>query len=141
LKGIQTYGPLIPAVVLSADAKEAQVVLKNGDKITHDLKAVRGARKFISDTAQGATPSKVDAVVHAGEQTWVRQNSENDWLLAQLPEGNAAFVALDPLNGGIIALVGGFDFELSKFNRVSQSLRQVGSNIKPFLYAAALDKG
>ncbi|WFC28569.1 peptidoglycan glycosyltransferase/peptidoglycan DD-transpeptidase MrcA [Proteus mirabilis] len=141
LKGIQIYGPLIPAVVLSADAKEAKVILKTGDNITLDLKAVRWARKFISDTSQGATPTKVDAVVHVGEQIWVRQNNENSWVLAQLPGVNAAFVALDPINGGIIALVGGFDFEISKFNRVSQSLRQVGSNIKPFLYAAALDKG
>ncbi|WP_337238260.1 hypothetical protein, partial [Salmonella enterica] len=76
-------------------------------------------------TSQGPTPTKVDAVVRVGEQIWVRQNNENNWVLAQLPEVNAAFVALDPINGGIIALVGGFDFEISKFNRVSQSLRQV----------------
>ncbi|TON21365.1 hypothetical protein, partial [Vibrio parahaemolyticus] len=69
---IQTYGPLIPAVVLSADAKEAKVILKTGENITLDLKAVRWARKFISDTSQGPTPTKVDAVVHVGEQIWVR---------------------------------------------------------------------
>lgn len=68
---------------------------------------MRWARKFISDTSQGPTPTKVDAVVHVGEQIWVRQNNENNWVLAQLPGVNAAFVALDPINGAIIALVGG----------------------------------
>lgn len=141
LKQLPIYGPLIPAVVLTADATSAQVLLKNNNVIMLDLKAVRWARRFNSDSSQGQTPTKVDSVIHAGEQIWVRQDTDDSWLLAQLPGVNAAFVALNPLNGGIIALVGGFDFELSKFNRVSQSLRQVGSNIKPFLYTAALDKG
>ncbi|ELM17876.1 penicillin-binding protein 1a, partial [Salmonella enterica subsp. enterica serovar Enteritidis str. SE30663] len=65
----------------------------------------------------------------------------NDWWLAQVPEVNSALVSLNPQTGAVLALVGGFDFNQSKFNRATQALRQVGSNIKPFLYTAAMDKG
>ncbi len=66
---------------------------------------------------------------------------DNDWWLAQVPEVNSALVSLNPQTGAVLALVGGFDFNQSKFNRATQALRQVGSNIKPFLYTAAMDKG
>ncbi|MCV5648365.1 penicillin-binding transpeptidase domain-containing protein, partial [Escherichia coli] len=65
----------------------------------------------------------------------------DSWWLSQLPDVNSALVSINPQNGAIIALVGGFDFNQSKFNRATQALRQVGSNIKPFLYTAAMDKG
>ncbi|WP_369309372.1 peptidoglycan glycosyltransferase/peptidoglycan DD-transpeptidase MrcA [Providencia rettgeri] len=140
LKKSPVYGPLMPAVVLSATGSEASVMLADGSKIDITMAGVRWARKFISDTQQGASPRAVNAVVQAGEQIWVRKVKDN-WWLAQVPDVNAAFVALNPNDGAIIALVGGFDFNMSEFNRVTQSLRQVGSNIKPFLYTAAMDKG
>lgn len=65
----------------------------------------------------------------------------SSWWLSQVPDVNSALVSINPQNGAIIALVGGFDFNQSKFNRATQALRQVGSNIKPFLYTAAMDKG
>ncbi|MBN0394078.1 peptidase, partial [Pseudomonas aeruginosa] len=71
---------------------------------------------------------------------WVRKVGDS-WWLSQLPDVNSALVSINPQNGAIIALVGGFDFNQSKFNRATQALRQVGSNIKPFLYTAAMDKG
>lgn len=140
LKKMPVYGPLIPAVVVSATGSEAQVMLADGSQIPITMTGVRWARKFISDTQQGASPKAVNAVVQAGEQIWVRKVKDN-WWLGQVPDVNAAFVALNPNDGAIIALVGGFDFNMSEFNRVTQSLRQVGSNIKPFLYTAAMDKG
>ncbi len=140
LKKSPVYGPLMPAVVTSSNASEAQVMLADGSQQTIPLAGVRWARKFISDTQQGATPSAVNMVAKAGEQIWVRQVG-NIWWLAQVPDVNGALVALNPNSGAIIALVGGFDFNMSEFNRVTQSLRQVGSNIKPFLYTAAMDKG
>ncbi|WP_426757667.1 penicillin-binding transpeptidase domain-containing protein, partial [Pseudomonas aeruginosa] len=73
-------------------------------------------------------------------QIWVRQVGDA-WWLAQVPEVNSALVSINPQNGAVMALVGGFDFNQSKFNRATQALRQVGSNIKPFLYTAAMDKG
>ncbi|SUG75782.1 penicillin-binding protein 1A [Salmonella enterica subsp. enterica] len=99
-----------------------------------------GARPYRSDTQQGPTPRKVTDVVQTGQQIWVRQ-VDNDWWLAQVPEVNSALVSLNPQTGAVLALVGGFDFNQSKFNRATQALRQVGSNIKPFLYTAAMDKG
>lgn len=140
LKKMPVYGPLMPAVVTSATASEAQVMLADGSQIPITMTGVRWARKFISDTQQGATPRAVNAVMQVGEQIWVRKVKDN-WWLGQVPDVNAAFVALNPNDGAIIALVGGFDFNMSEFNRVTQSLRQVGSNIKPFLYTAAMDKG
>ncbi|HGN1706496.1 TPA: peptidoglycan glycosyltransferase/peptidoglycan DD-transpeptidase MrcA [Providencia rettgeri] len=140
LKKMPVYGPLMPAVVVSATGSEAQVMLADGSQISITMTGVRWARKFISDTQQGASPRAVNAVVQAGEQIWVRKVKDN-WWLGQVPDVNAAFVALNPNDGAIIALVGGFDFNMSEFNRVTQSLRQVGSNIKPFLYTAAMDKG
>ncbi|EMH6404097.1 peptidoglycan glycosyltransferase/peptidoglycan DD-transpeptidase MrcA [Providencia rettgeri] len=140
LKKMPVYGPLMPAVVTSATASEAQVMLADGSQIPITMTGVRWARKFISDTQQGATPRAVNAVMQVGEHIWVRKVKDN-WWLGQVPDVNAAFVALNPNDGAIIALVGGFDFNMSEFNRVTQSLRQVGSNIKPFLYTAAMDKG
>ncbi|WP_318837166.1 MULTISPECIES: peptidoglycan glycosyltransferase/peptidoglycan DD-transpeptidase MrcA [unclassified Providencia] len=140
LKKMPVYGPLMPAVVTSATASEAQVMLADGSQIPITMTGVRWARKFISDTQQGAAPRAVNAVMQVGEQIWVRKVKDN-WWLGQVPDANAAFVALNPNDGAIIALVGGFDFNMSEFNRVTQSLRQVGSNIKPFLYTAAMDKG
>lgn len=140
LKKSPVYGPLLPAVVLSATESEATVQLADGSTETIPMAGVRWARKFISDTQQGATPRTVNSVVKAGEQVWVRKVNDI-WWLAQIPDVNGAFVALNPNDGAIIALVGGFDFNMSEFNRVTQSLRQVGSNIKPFLYTAVMDKG
>ncbi|STL85156.1 Penicillin-binding protein 1A [Escherichia coli] len=79
-------------------------------------------------------------VLQTGHQIWVRQVGDA-WWLAQVPEVNSALVSINPQNGAVMALVGGFDFNQSKFNRATQALRQVGSNIKPFLYTAAMDKG
>ncbi len=140
LKKIPTYGPLIPAVVIATDRNKAEVIMSNGVSVELAINGVSWARKYISDERQGVTPKTVNEVVKVGELIRIRQVKDS-WWLAQIPEANSAFIALNPIDGAIVALVGGFDFELSKFNRVTQSLRQVGSNIKPFLYTAALDKG
>ncbi len=79
-------------------------------------------------------------VVQTGQQIWVRQVGDARWL-AQVPDVNSALVSINPQNGAVLALVGGFDFNQSKFNRATGAARQVGSNIKPFLYTAAMDKG
>lgn len=99
-----------------------------------------GRCPYRSDTQQGPTPRKVTDVLQTGQQIWVRQ-VDDAWWLAQVPEVNSALVSINPQNGAVMALVGGFDFNQSKFNRATQALRQVGSNIKPFLYTAAMDKG
>jgi len=140
LRALPTYGPLLPAVVMQANAQEATAMLADGTSVSLRMDGVRWARPFRSDTAQGATPRRVTDAVQAGQQIWVRQVNDT-WWLAQVPDVNSALVSINPQNGAVIALVGGFDFNQSKFNRATQALRQVGSNIKPFLYTAAMDKG
>jgi penicillin-binding protein 1A len=140
LKGLPTYGPLAPAVVTAANPQEATAIMADGTSISLRMEGIRWARPYRSDTLQGTTPRKVTDAVQAGQQIWVRRVDDN-WWLAQVPDVNSALVSVNPQNGAIIALVGGFDFNQSKFNRATQALRQVGSNIKPFLYTAAMDKG
>ncbi|WP_420299576.1 peptidoglycan glycosyltransferase/peptidoglycan DD-transpeptidase MrcA [Edwardsiella tarda] len=141
LRSLPTYGPLQPAVVMSASADSANVMLANGNTVVLPLATVRWARPYRTDRLQGATPRKVSDVLQGGQQIWVRQDSDQQWWLSQVPDVNSALVSINPQDGAIKALVGGFDFDQSKFNRVTQSVRQVGSNIKPFLYTAAMDKG
>lgn len=140
LKDLPAYGPLNAAVVTTASADEATAMLKDGSSVSLNLAGVRWARPYKSDTLQGPTPRSVTQVLQAGQQIWVRKVN-NDWWLGQVPLVNSALVSLNPEDGAVRALVGGFDFNQSMFNRATQALRQVGSNIKPFLYTAAMDRG
>ena len=140
LKTLPVYGPLFPAVVTQIDDTQATATMANGDSISMPFSGMSWARAFRSDTSQGPNPKKVGDVVQPGQQIWVRKVG-NDWWLAQVPDVNSAIVSLNNVTGAVEALVGGFDFNQSKFNRATQALRQVGSNIKPFLYTAAMDKG
>jgi len=140
LKNLPGYGPLNAAVVTSASADEATAMLKDGSSVSLTLAGVRWARPYKSDTLQGPTPRSITQVLQAGQQIWVRKVGDA-WWLGQVPLVNSALVSLNPENGAVRALVGGFDFNQSMFNRATQALRQVGSNIKPFLYTAAMDRG
>lgn len=140
LKNLPVYGPLFPAVITQASPNEATALLADGSAVSINMDGMRWARPYRSDTAQGPTPRKVTDVVQAGQQIWVRKVEDN-WWLGQIPDVNSALVSINPHDGAVVALVGGFDFNQSKFNRATQALRQVGSNIKPFLYTAAMDKG
>lgn len=140
LKDLPAYGPLNAAVVTTASTDEATAMLKDGSSVSLNLAGVRWARPYKSDTLQGPTPRSVTQVLQAGQQIWVRK-VDNDWWLGQVPLVNSALVSLNPEDGAVRALVGGFDFNQSMFNRATQALRQVGSNIKPFLYTAAMDRG
>nr|WP_279010182.1 PBP1A family penicillin-binding protein [Aeromonas jandaei] len=135
-----TYDPLMAAVVTKLDDRNATLVLKNGKEATLGWNGIKWARAFITDDRQGYAPKSARDVLKVGARIWVREQGE-ELLLAQIPDVNAALVAMNPKNGALEALVGGFSFELSKFNRVDQARRQIGSNIKPFLYATALEHG
>jgi penicillin-binding protein 1A len=140
LRALPVYGPLWPAVVTTVNSNEATALMRDGSNVSLTMEGVRWARPYKSDTLQGATPRSVAQVLQPGQQIWVRK-VENSWWLAQVPDVNSSLISLDPRDGAVRALVGGFDFNQSKFNRVTQALRQVGSNIKPFLYTAAMDRG
>lgn len=133
--------PFIGAVVLKVAKDKANIILPNGDDAELKLAGMKWARRFINDSAQGRTPNSVKEVIDVGEQIWVRQDKKGNWELGQIPDVNSALVSLNSDNGAIEAIVGGFSFEQSRFNRATQSLVQVGSSVKPFIYAAALNKG
>ncbi|WP_373777067.1 penicillin-binding protein 1A [Glaesserella sp.] len=133
--------PFIGAVVLGVSKDKADIILPNGDRAELKLASMKWARKFINDSAQGKTPVSVKGVIDVGEQIWVRQDAKGNWELGQIPEVNSALVSINSDNGAIEAIVGGFSFEQSRFNRATQSMVQVGSSIKPFIYAAVLNKG
>ncbi|MCF5719631.1 PBP1A family penicillin-binding protein [Aeromonas veronii] len=135
-----TYDPLMAAVVTKLGDRSATLVLKNGKEAELGWNGIKWARSFITDDRQSYAPKSARDVLKVGAQIWVREEGE-ELLLAQIPDVNAALVAMNPKNGALEALVGGFSFELSKFNRVDQARRQIGSNIKPFLYATALEHG
>ena len=127
LKKLPNSEPFIPAAVMNVSKSGAELLLASGEKITLSSSAMRW-------TGQAAP-------VKTGEQIWLRKNDKGEWVLGQIPRANSALVSLNSDNGAIEAIVGGFSFEQSKFNRATQSLVQVGSSIKPFIYAAALEKG
>lgn len=146
LRSEPTYGDLLPSIVVKVEEKSAQVWVKNAGLKTIAWEDMNWARRFITDDRQGPLPNKASDILAVGEQVWIRRqhaigDEQEHWALSQVPNANTAFVAMDPENGAILALVGGFNFVHSNFNRATQSVRQVGSSIKPFIYSAALEKG
>ncbi|WLS91123.1 PBP1A family penicillin-binding protein [Gilliamella apicola] len=140
LKKYSCYSGMCPGVVTQSSDIEANVVLTDKSNVVIAFQNMKWARPFISDTKQGSFPKKVSDTLKPGQLIWVKKINDK-WALAQIPAVNAALVSLDSDNGAIKAIVGGYDFYLSKFNRATQALRQLGSNIKPFIYTATLEKG
>jgi penicillin-binding protein 1A len=134
-------GGLIPAGVVEVSASSASLVLADGRPVLLDLAAVRWARPALPDGRFGKAPSKVTDVLKAGDIVRLEAQENGTYRFAQLPQVQAALVSLDANDGSVMALVGGFDFEGSKFNRAVQGGRQPGSSFKPFIYTAALAKG
>ncbi|HEV7489909.1 MAG TPA: penicillin-binding protein 1A [Rhodanobacteraceae bacterium] len=132
---------LVPGIVTSVDASAASVYMADGKTATLELAGVDWARRQIDEDRRGAAPKKVDDVLKRGDIVRIERNEKDAWTLTQMPAAEAAFVALDPEDGAIETLVGGFSFLRSKFNRVTQSNRSPGSGFKPFLYSAAFEHG
>jgi penicillin-binding protein 1A len=128
-------GDVMSAVVLEANPKRILAVRQNSEKIEITGEGLRPAQSGLSDKA----PPKIK--IRRGAVIRVAKTPKNTWEITQLPEVEGAFVALDPRDGAIRALVGGFDFNKNKFNHVTQAWRQPGSGFKPFIYSAALEKG
>lgn len=143
-KALADYRPiagLYPGVVTHVEPASALVYLPDGQSISLEFAAVSWARSHIDEDRRGAAPKHVNDVLKRGDIIRVLRDAEGNWALSQTPAAEAAFVALDPEDGAIQTLVGGFSFLRSKFNRVTQSLRSPGSSFKPFLYSAAFDHG
>ncbi len=128
-------GDLLSAVVLEATPKKVRVVRQNSEVLDITGDGLKPVTSGLSDKAPPNIKLRPGAVVR------ISKNAKGDWGLTQLPEVEGAFVAIDPADGAIRSLVGGFDFNKNKFNHVIQAWRQPGSSFKPFIYSAALDKG
>lgn len=131
---------LEPAVVLSVAEKEATAATRHGQNFIIKWDGLAWARPALRNGWMGKSPVTAGQVVSVGDIIYVRKQNE-EWFMTQIPQVEAALVALNPNNGALEALVGGFNFQKSKFNRATQSERQPGSSFKPFVYAAALDNG
>jgi penicillin-binding protein 1A len=158
LKGYIDIGPLRAALVVGVDDKSVRVFSSGSENLLIPWEGIKWARKYISHDRRGAAPKTAQEVLTVGDVVRIewrppiptddKKNSENTafetlgfWRLAQIPNVEGALVSVAVSDGAIEALVGGFDFKKSKFNRVVQAMRQPGSNFKPFIYSAALAHG
>ena len=135
-----TVGDLTPAIVVSIADKGARVYVKSRGFDQIDWDGLSWARKP-SGEALGPAPKSAGEIVSRGDVVYVVAGSGAAAQLAQIPEAQSALVSLDPRDGGIAALVGGFDYFTNKYNRVTQARRLPGSGFKPFLYSSALENG
>ncbi|MBP6520033.1 PBP1A family penicillin-binding protein [Shewanella sp.] len=140
LAKIASVQELQPAAVISIADQQASIMTAKGETKVITWDGLKWARKFITDKRQGSVPKSASDILKVGERIWIRDNGQY-LQLSQVPEVASATVSLDPKNGAIRTLVGGYSFSQSQYNRVTQAKRQLGSNIKPFIYAAALEKG
>jgi penicillin-binding protein 1A len=132
---------LEPGLVLEAEENLAVVYLRNGQTVALGLEDMRWAAPFIDRDRTGKKPESTADIMSPGDIIRARLDDDGRWKLGQLPEVEAALVSLDPSSGDIKALVGGYDFARSKYNRIIQGRRQPGSSFKPFIYSAALERG
>jgi penicillin-binding protein 1A len=123
------------AVVMEASPTEVAAVLADGEEVKVSGDGLRFVARSLGDKAAPATRLRRGAVIR------LARDDKQRWTIAQLPQAEAAFVSIRPLDGAIVSLVGGFEFDRNKFNHVTQAQRQPGSSFKPFIYSAALEKG
>lgn len=147
LSALDTYPAsrqIIPAAVVAVEDSSFTALNGQRDLVTVELEDMSWARKYIAPNRLGPEIEAAGDVVSPGDIVYVRAETVEDqekWSLSQIPEVSGALVSLDSNSGAILAITGGFDYFLSKFNRATQAQRQIGSNIKPFIYSAALEHG
>lgn len=141
LEEVPAYGGLLPAVVVAVDPRSATVATRQRGVLELPLEQVRWARAALGRDRLGPPIASVAEVLQRGDLVYVLPKGDGRAWLAQLPEAQGAMVAMDPVDGAIVALSGGFDYFASQFNRVTQARRQAGSGFKPFIYSAAIDHG
>nr|WP_043216066.1 penicillin-binding protein 1A [Pseudomonas alcaligenes] len=138
----KSIGGLQPAIVTQVEKSGIMVLLRNGEEQPVAWDSMKWARPFLNTNSLGPRPQKPADVAQIGDLVRVEPDKESGALLfRQIPAAQSALVSLDPQDGAIRALVGGFSFEQSNYNRAAQAKRQPGSSFKPFIYSAALDAG
>ena len=132
---------LEPAVIITVSERSAVAFAKRAGRVNLAWEGIQWARKPLPGGNVGPQLESADDALAVGDVVYVAQQRNGQWQLVQIPQAQGAFVAVNPQDGSIAALVGGFDYFSSSFNRAIQAKRQAGSAFKPFLYSAALDRG
>lgn len=141
LKSLPVYGGLEPAAVVQVEEKAFTAVMADETLVRIEWEqGLSHAQPYINESVIGPKPATASEVVSVGDVIRLRYANDR-WNLSQVPDAQATLVALNPNNGAVLSLVGGFDFNQSHFNRAIQAKRQPGSNFKPFVYTAALENG
>ncbi len=141
LEDFPVIGGLRPALVLKVEAKSAKIYVKDLGDVTLPWEKLSWARRELPDEKVDRLPTQASEVLARGDVIYTVGRTPESLLFVQVPEAQSALVSVDPHDGAVVALVGGFDYFRSKYNRVTQARRQPGSGFKPFVYAAAFDKG
>jgi penicillin-binding protein 1A len=137
----KSLGGLEPAIVTQVEKSGILVLTRSGQEEAVSWDSMKWARPFLNTNSLGSRPQQPADVTQVGDLVRVQRQADGSLRFVQLPAAQSALVSLDPNDGAIRALVGGFSFEQSNYNRAAQAKRQPGSSFKPFLYAAALDNG
>jgi penicillin-binding protein 1A len=144
LDTLDQYAPgglSLALVVEVLESNEATIVFADGSEASLPWAGIRWANPFVDRENYGPAPETAAEVLSVGDVIYVMPTASDSWALAQVPQAQAAVVAIDPYDGAVSALTGGFDYTTSKFNRARQAYRQPGSAFKPFIYSAALEHG
>jgi penicillin-binding protein 1A len=141
LEEFPVIGGLRPAIVQKVDARSARIYVKDLGVVTLPWEKLSWARRELPDEKTDRTPVLATEIMSRGDVIYTAGSTAENLQFVQVPEAQSAIVSVDPKDGAVVALVGGFDFFQSKFNRATQAKRQPGSAFKPFIYAAAFDKG
>jgi len=141
---LQQYAPgglSVALVTAINDDNSVAVMLADGSRSYVPWQGLSWAKPFIDRQTTGAPPESAADVLAVADVVYLMPTTAGTWALAQVPEVQGAIVSVDPRDGAISSLSGGFDFATSKFNRAAQAFRQPGSSFKPFIYSAALEYG
>ena len=141
LEELPVVGGLRPAIVEKVEAKSARIYVKDLGSVELPWDKMSWARRELPEEKVDRAPAQGSDIMSPGDVIYTVGSSAATLQFVQVPEAQSALVAVDPRDGGVVALVGGFDYFQSKYNRVIQARRQPGSSFKPFVYAAAFDKG
>ncbi len=134
-------GGLRAAIVEKVEAKSATIYVRDLGEVTLPWEKLSWARRQLPDEKTDKWPIQASDILTRGDVIYTVGRTPESVLFVQVPEAQSALVSVDPRDGAVVALVGGFDYFQSKYNRVTQARRQPGSGFKPFVYAAAFDKG